>query len=141
MIDIKPEDLHVSTYSCKPRSAWATHTQVGIKIAHGPSGIFTTSESARSQHQNRALAMEELHFKLKGRDGVERTDVQAEGIAERQAAIENLNFPDDTTKPHNEHMRAKAIATKFFYWWHNQPGSNTEQGFDDWWGMNGDRFK
>jgi hypothetical protein len=28
---------------------------------------------------------------------------------------------------------AKAIATEFFYWWHNQPGNNTEQGFDQWW--------
>jgi len=27
----------------------------------------------------------------------------------------------------------KQIACEFFRWWHNQPGSNTEQGFDDWW--------
>lgn len=26
----------------------------------------------------------------------------------------------------------KAVCVKFFYWWYNQPGSNTEQGFDDW---------
>lgn len=27
---------------------------------------------------------------------------------------------------------AKEIATKFFYWWYNQPSANTEQGFDSW---------
>jgi hypothetical protein len=27
----------------------------------------------------------------------------------------------------------KEIATKFYYWWHNQPGTNTEDGFDKWW--------
>ena len=27
----------------------------------------------------------------------------------------------------------KQIACEFFRWWHNQLGSNTEQGFDDWW--------
>lgn len=27
----------------------------------------------------------------------------------------------------------KEIATEFFYWWYNQPGSNTKEGFDDWW--------
>ena len=27
----------------------------------------------------------------------------------------------------------KQIACEFFRWWHNQPGSNTEQGFGDWW--------
>lgn len=28
---------------------------------------------------------------------------------------------------------AKAMATEFFRWWYNQPGSNTDQGFDEWW--------
>ena len=27
--------------------------------------------------------------------------------------------------------REKKIAIDFFYWWHNQPGSNTEYGFDE----------
>jgi hypothetical protein len=33
----------------------------------------------------------------------------------------------------NDKMReaAKKLATEFFYWWHNQPGSNTQSGFDD----------
>lgn len=29
--------------------------------------------------------------------------------------------------------QARKIATEFYYWWHNQPGTNTQQGFDDWW--------
>ena len=28
--------------------------------------------------------------------------------------------------------KAKLLCTKFFYWWFNQPGNNTEQGFDEW---------
>lgn len=31
---------------------------------------------------------------------------------------------------------AREIATQFFYWWHNTPGTNTMQGFDEW--INGD---
>jgi len=27
---------------------------------------------------------------------------------------------------------AREIATQFFYWWHNQPGKNTMQGFGEW---------
>jgi len=27
----------------------------------------------------------------------------------------------------------KQIACEFFRWWYNQPGSNTDQGFDEWW--------
>jgi hypothetical protein len=26
----------------------------------------------------------------------------------------------------------KQLCTSFYYWWHNQPGSNTEQGFEEW---------
>ena len=26
----------------------------------------------------------------------------------------------------------KEIVTNFFYWWHNQPGTNTEEGFEEW---------
>ena len=28
---------------------------------------------------------------------------------------------------------AKRVATEFYYWWHNQPGTNTEQGFEEFW--------
>lgn len=28
---------------------------------------------------------------------------------------------------------AKKIATDFYYWWHNQPGTNTQDGFDSFW--------
>lgn len=27
----------------------------------------------------------------------------------------------------------RKVAVDFFYWWHNQPGSNTVQDFDTWW--------
>lgn len=36
--------------------------------------------------------------------------------------------------------QAKEIATGFFRWWHNAPGTNTDQGFDAWWAANKDRF-
>ena len=27
----------------------------------------------------------------------------------------------------------KKLATDFFFWWYNQSGANTYQGFDEWW--------
>lgn len=35
----------------------------------------------------------------------------------------------------------KDLATKFFYDWYNSPGSNTEQGFDAWWGTNKSNYQ
>jgi hypothetical protein len=37
----------------------------------------------------------------------------------------------------NKRLKSKAmfkgVCTDFFYWWFNQPGTNTLQGFDEWW--------
>jgi len=38
------------------------------------------------------------------------------------------------------HQQLKAACTEFFYWWSNQPGSNTKQGFDAWFEEEGRRF-
>lgn len=35
---------------------------------------------------------------------------------------------------------AKKIATEFYLYWHNAPGTNTYQGFDDWWKSNRQRI-
>ena len=35
---------------------------------------------------------------------------------------------------------ARAVATEFYYHWHNSPGTNTQQGFQDWWELNRVRF-
>lgn len=34
----------------------------------------------------------------------------------------------------------KAICTDFYRFWHNAPGTNTDQGFDDWWALNVQRY-
>jgi hypothetical protein len=31
--------------------------------------------------------------------------------------------------------KIEEIAIAFYYWWHNQPGTNTEQGFKEWWAL------
>lgn len=31
-----------------------------------------------------------------------------------------------------EKAALREVAVTFFYWWHNQPGSNTADAFDDW---------
>jgi len=36
--------------------------------------------------------------------------------------------------------KIKDIATKFFYCWHNSPGTNTSEGFDEWWAIHKEMF-
>jgi len=35
-------------------------------------------------------------------------------------------------KGYMDFNREKYIATRFFRWWYNQPGQNTDAGYDDW---------
>lgn len=32
-------------------------------------------------------------------------------------------------------QQMRQITIAFYYWWHNQPGTNTQQGFDTWWAL------
>lgn len=68
-------------------------------------------------------------------------------LSNNQAAAENGNFVyvanqdlmqafdawADGQSARLMHDYTKKMCTEFFYWWHNQTGSNTEAFFDLWW--------
>lgn len=44
-----------------------------------------------------------------------------------------LNLTVDGESAEQRHERlCRELATDFFYWWYNQPGTNTVQGFEAW---------
>jgi len=64
-ITIYPKHLQISTYSSKHKSAWVPRVDNGVLILHKPTGVVSKCDSERSQHRNRALALEDLKQKLK----------------------------------------------------------------------------
>ena len=105
-IAVRPEDIRVDT--TRASSAGGQHantTDSGIRVLHIPTGIIVTSVS-RSQHQNRAQAMEMLRARLYD---LERQKADAEraasrkgqvGSGDRSERIRTYNFPQGRVTDH-----------------------------------------
>lgn len=66
-MELKPEDLVITTYRApwQKNSGWSLSVDFGISIVHRPTGAMVKVDTDKSQHRNRALAMEMLTQKVK----------------------------------------------------------------------------
>ncbi len=90
-VDIDEKDLRIDTY--RSSGAGGQHVNVtdsAVRITHLPTGIITSCQNQRSQHQNKARAMQILGAKLAEHQRAEhQRQLQAISGSSSQAAMGN----------------------------------------------------
>ncbi len=110
-VEIDPRELNMETFRASGHGGQHVNkVSTAVRITHIPTGIVATSQSERSQHQNRVAALKVLRARLLDRIRSEQEGRVKErrrsliGSGERSEKIRTYNFPQRRVTDHRMNL-------------------------------------
>ena len=116
-VTLNPADLRIDTF--RASGAGGQHinkTDSAVRVVHLPTGLVAECQDSRSQHSNKARALQVLQARLQEKERSERAAKEAAtrkgliGSGDRSDRIRTYNFPQGRVSDHRINLTLYKLA-------------------------------